>query len=175
MINKLAKHLCKVCVHRENRERQALAAVEEAKKVAQLRRGVVHMRRFGTVEPPRTAHQLPRASELCLFQDIGATTIIDQLISCELPLSYHVSIDKFLLVMNVTGETRCAGCLCTCSGWFKHIEPRRTFLNHIITDIAKCVEFCHMSSGWFDHTEPSLSGVQGAYALVTHLAISVTM
>ena len=26
----------------ENRERQALAAVEEAKKVAQLRRGVVH-------------------------------------------------------------------------------------------------------------------------------------
>ena len=23
-----------------------------------------------------------------------------------------------------------------------------------------------MSSGWFDHTEPSLSGVQGAYALV---------
>ena len=38
--------------------------------------------------------------------------------------------------------------------------------NHIITEIAKCVEFCHMSSGWFDHTEPSLSGVQGAYALV---------
>ena len=59
-----------------------------------------------------------------------------------------------------------AGCLCTCSGWFKHIEPRRTFPNHIITEIAKCVEFCHMSSGWFDHTEPSLSGVQGAYALV---------
>ena len=51
----------------------------------------------------------------------------------------------------------CAGCLCTSSGWFKHIEPRRTFPNHIITEIAKCVEFCHMSSGWFDHTEPSLS------------------
>ena len=73
----------------------------------------------------------------------------------------------------VTGETRCAGCLCTCSGWFKHIEPPRTFSNHIITEIARCVEFCHMSSGWFDHTEPSLStslqgkqGVQGAYALV---------
>ena len=42
----------------------------------------------------------------------------------------------------------------------------RTFPNHIITEIAKCVEFCHMSSGWFDHTEPSLSGVQGAYGLV---------
>ena len=49
----------------------------------------------------------------------------------------------------------CAGCLCTCSGWFKHIEPRRTFPNHIITEIAKCVEFCHISSGWFDSTEPS--------------------
>ena len=63
--------------------------------------------------------------------------------------------------------------LCTCSGWFKHIEPPRTFSNHIITKIARCVEFCHMSSGWFDCTEPSLStslqgkqGVQGAYALV---------
>ena len=66
-----------------------------------------------------------------------------------------------------------AGCLCTSSGWFKHIEPRRTFSNHIITEIARCVEFCHMSSGWFDCTEPSLStslqgkqGVQGAYSLV---------
>ena len=62
--------------------------------------------------------------------------------------------------------------LCTCSGWFKHIEPRRTFSNHIITETARCVEFCHMSSGWFDCTEPSLStslqrqqGMQG----VVHL------
>ena len=61
----------------------------------------------------------------------------------------------------VTGETRCAGCLCTCSGWFKHIEPPRTFSNHIITKIARCVEFCHMSSGWFDCTEPSLSRYRG--------------
>ena len=67
----------------------------------------------------------------------------------------------------------CAGCLCTSSGWFKHIEPRRTFPNHIIKEIARCVEFGHMSSGWFDNTEPSLStslqrkqGEQGAYALV---------
>ena len=66
----------------------------------------------------------------------------------------------------VTGETRSAGCLCTSSGWFKHIEPHQIFSNHIITEIARCVEFCHMSSGWFDHIEPSLSGVQGAYALV---------
>ena len=71
------------------------------------------------------------------------------------------------------GETRCAGCLCTSSGWLKRIEPPRTFLNHIIAEIERCVEFFHMCSGWFDCTEPSLTtflqgnqGVQGAYALV---------
>ena len=70
----------------------------------------------------------------------------------------------------VVGETRYAGCLCTSSGWFKQIEPRRTFSNHIVTEIVRCVEFCHMSSGWFDRTEPSLStslqrkqSVQGAH------------
>ena len=64
----------------------------------------------------------------------------------------------------------CAGCLCTSSGWFKHIEPRRTLPNHIIKEIARCVEFCHMSSGWFDCTEPSLStslqGQQGMQGVV---------
>ena len=49
-----------------------------------------------------------------------------------------------------TGEARCAGCLCTRSGWFKRIEPPRNFLNHIMTEIAGRVEFFHMSSGWFD-------------------------
>ena len=56
---------------------------------------------------------------------------------------------------------------------FGVVQEHRTSSNHIITEIAKCVNFCHMSSGWFDHTEPSLStslqgkqGVQGAYALV---------
>ena len=73
----------------------------------------------------------------------------------------------------VTGETRSAGCLCNSSGWFKHIEPHRTYSNHNITEIARCGEVCHMSSGRFDCTEPSLStslqgkqGVHGAYALV---------
>ena len=72
-----------------------------------------------------------------------------------------------------TEETRCAGCSYTSSGWFKRIEPPRTFSNHIITEIAGRVEFFHMSSGWFDCTEPSLTtylqgkqGVQGARALV---------
>ena len=61
----------------------------------------------------------------------------------------------------------------TRSGWFKHIEPHRTFSNHNITEIARCGEVCHISSGWFHCTEPSLStslqekqGVQGAYAIV---------
>ena len=72
-----------------------------------------------------------------------------------------------------TEETRFAGCLCTSSGWFKRIEPPRTFSNRIIAEIAGRVEFIHMSSWWFDCTEPSQStflqgkqGLQGAYAIV---------
>ena len=57
----------------------------------------------------------------------------------------------------IAGETRCAGCLCTSSGWFKHIETHRTYSNHNITEIARCGEVCHMSSGWFNCTEPFLS------------------
>ena len=75
---------------------------------------------------------------------------------CHMSSGWFDCTEPFLST-SLQGETRCAGCLCTCSGWFKHIEPRQTFPNHIITEIAKCVEFCHMSSGWFDHTEPSLS------------------
>ena len=56
----------------------------------------------------------------------------------------------------IAGETRCAGCLCTSSGWFKHIEPHQTYSNHNTTEIARCGGACHMSSGWFDCTEPSL-------------------
>ena len=69
--------------------------------------------------------------------------------------------------------TGCAVCFCTSSRWFKHVEPPRTFSNHIIAEMARCVEFFHMSSGWFGSTELSLTtslqwkqGVQGAYALV---------
>ena len=56
----------------------------------------------------------------------------------------------------VTGETRCAGRLCTSLGWFEHIDPPRTFLNNIFTNIARDRAFCHMRSGWFDCTEPTL-------------------
>ena len=65
------------------------------------------------------------------------------------------------------GEARCAGCLFTSLGTFK--SPR-TFSNHIIADIKKCVEFFNMGSGWFDcplstYLEEK-QGVQGAFALV---------
>ena len=73
----------------------------------------------------------------------------------------------------VTGETRRAGCLCNSSGWFKHIEPPRTYANYNITELARCGEVCQRSSGWFDCTERSLAtslqgkqGVQGVSALV---------
>ena len=36
-----------------------------------------------------------------------------------------------------TEEARCA---CTSSGWFRYIEPPRTFLNHIIAEIMKSTE-----------------------------------
>ena len=81
-----------------------------------------------------------------------------------------VRLYRTFTIYIVTEIARCEGCLCTCSGWFKHIEPRRTFPNHIITEIevvrpyrtfsvyivtgetrsAGCL--C-TSSGWFKHIE----------------------
>ena len=29
----------------------------------------------------------------------------------------------------ITDIAMCVGCLCTSSGWFKHIEPHRTYTN----------------------------------------------
>ena len=62
---------------------------------------------------------------------------------------FHMSSEWFdytepsLTIYIFTGETRCAGCLCTSSGWFKRIEPPRTFSNHIIAEIARFVELFH--------------------------------
>ena len=38
--------------------------------------------------------------------------------------------------------------------FLESLQAPRTFSNHIITEIARCGEFCHMSSGRFDCTEP---------------------
>ena len=72
-----------------------------------------------------------------------------------------------------TEETLCAGCSYTRSGWFKRVEPPRTFSNHRTTELAGRVEVFLRSLGWFDCTEPSLAtslpgkqGVQGARARV---------
>ena len=46
----------------------------------------------------------------------------------------------------LSGETRCAGFLYTSSGWFKRIEPPRTFLNHIITKRATWRVLSHEES-----------------------------
>ena len=105
------------------------------------------MHLFGVVQAHRTSSNLPEPHH---YRDSKVCRV----------LSHEFGVVRPYRTVSVW-----CGCLCTSSGWFKHIEPRRTFPNHIITEIAKCVEFCHMSSGWFDHTEPSLSGV-GAYALV---------
>ena len=42
----------------------------------------------------------------------------------------------------------------TCSRWFNHSEPPRTFSNHFSAEKARCALVYHMSLGWFDYTEP---------------------
>ena len=120
--------------------------------------GVVHL--FGVVQAHRTSSNLLephhyRDSKVC------------RVLSHEF---WGVRLYRTFSIYIVTGETRYAGC---CALVLGGSSTRRTFPNHIITEIVKCVEFCHMSSGWFNHTEPSLStslqgkqGVQSAYALV---------
>ena len=43
----------------------------------------------------------------------------------------------------------------TRSGWYKHIEPHRTYTNHTFTELARCVGCLCTSSGWFKHSEPT--------------------
>ena len=52
---------------------------------------------------------------------------------------------------------------------FEHVEPLRTFLNCLLTEIARCIDVFHSRAGWFYCTEPpqttslqGLKGVQGA-------------
>ena len=84
--------------------------------------------------------------------------------------NFTIANNEPSLSTSLQGKQGVQGAYALVRGWFKHIEPRRTFPNHIIREIARCVEFCHMSSGWFDHTEPSLStslqGKQGVQGVV---------
>ena len=66
-----------------------------------------------------------------------------------------------------TRGSRCVWYLNTCTGWFNHSEPPRTFTNHFNTEKARCVEVYHIRLRWFDYTEPfritSSQGDQGVY------------
>ena len=121
------------------------------------------MQKFGVVQAPRTSSNLlepqqHRVSKVWrgLLREFGVVRL-------------YGTFSIYILA----GETRCAGCFCTSSGWFKHSEPHPTYTNHFITELARCVEVSHRSSGWFDCTERSLAtslqgkqGVQGVSALV---------
>ena len=71
---------------------------------------------------------------------------------CTLECIINAHLSALQSKSHLSRGSKCAGCLCTSLGWFKRIEPPRTFSNHIIAEIARCVEFFHMSSGWFDCT-----------------------
>ena len=105
------------------------------------------MHLFGAVQAHRTSSNLPKPHH---YRDRKVCRVLSHEFGVVRPY-------RTFSVYIVKGETRSAGFLCTSLGWFKHIERRRTFQNHIITEIEKCVEFCHMSSGWFDCTEHSVS------------------
>ena len=53
-----------------------------------------------------------------------------------------------------TTISRCVLCLCTSSGLFKHIEPYRTYTNHTSRASKVCVGCLGTSSGWFKNIEP---------------------
>ena len=80
----------------------------------------VLLQKFGVVQAHRTSSNLlepqhHRASKVWrgLSQEFGVGRM-------------YRTFSSYL----VTGETRSAGCLSTSSGWFKHIEPHRTYSNH---------------------------------------------
>ena len=90
-----------------------------------------------------------------------------------------VRLNRTFSIYIVTGETRCAGCLCTSSGWFKHssnlLEPHhyrdskvcrvlshefgvvrlyRTFSVYIVSGKTRSAGYLWTCSGWFKHIEP---------------------
>ena len=81
-----------------------------------------------------------------------------------------VRLYRTFSIYSIAGETRCAGCLCTSSGWFKHSEHHRTDTNHSITELARCVEVYHMRSGWFDRVLMHLFGVVQAQRTSSNLS-----
>ena len=110
-----------------------------------LRCARCNMHRFGEVQAHRTSSNL---LELHPHRDRTSSNLL-KLHPHRDSKVYRVLLHEFGVVRLyrtfsiyiVIGETRCAGCLCTSSGWFKHIEPLRTFSNYILTEIARYIEF----------------------------------
>ena len=86
-----------------------------------------------------------------------------------------VRLYRTFSIYSIAGKTRCAGCLCPRSGWFKHIEPLhyrdskvwrvlthevgvarpyRNFSINIVKGETRCAGCFSTSSGWFKHIEP---------------------
>ena len=62
-----------------------------------------------------------------------------------------------LVSLHTITEINVCRVLLTSSGWFTHFEPHRTYTNHTITELARCVGCFCTRSGWFKHLEPPRS------------------
>ena len=76
--------------------------------------GVVHL--FGVVQAHRTSSNLLEPHH---YKDSKVCIVLSHEFGV-------VRLYRTFSIYIVTEIARCAGCLCTCSGWFKHIEPHRT-------------------------------------------------
>ena len=66
-------------------------------------------------------------------------------------VGHTITSQKFLnLPIKISGLQRKGEA--SVQGAYALVWAYRTFSNHIITEIARCVEFFHMSWGWFDCT-----------------------
>ena len=77
---------------------------------------------FKRIEPPRTV-----ANHLATHRVLSA---MESTCPCTQVLFGVVPLYRTFSTYLFTGETRFSGCSCTLSGWFKRIEPPRTFSNH---------------------------------------------
>ena len=103
--------------------------------------------RFDALEPPRTHVQAP-CTPCFPCKDVVREGSVQ---------SNH---PELLWERDLQGKQ--AGCFYTSSGWFKYIEPPRTFSNHsiaarplyIFTEETRWAGFLYTRSGWFKRREP---------------------
>ena len=72
-------------------------------------------------------------------------------------LSNRIDTASFVLCTDTGGQPEYQEFLSLLIAASNKQRTSRTFLNYIVAERARCVEFLHMSSGWFDCTEPSLT------------------